>query len=96
MNVDVDTLLEKWADARNNIAALEKKVDNYKKIMKQYFLKNNIQKYENDFFKVKQSTQTRSFITKKNVPNEVWEQYSKPQQIEFLSLLEKKSTRNKV
>lgn len=91
MNVDIDTLLDKWADARNNIATLEKKVDNYKKIMKQYFLRNNITKYENEFFKVKQSTQNRSFVMKKNVPDEIWDQYAKPKSIEFLTLTEKKS-----
>lgn len=91
MNIDIDTMLEKWADARNNIAVMEKKIDNYKKLMKQYLHKHNLTKYENEFFTVKQSTQNRSFVMKKHVPSQIWEQYAVPQQIEFLSLTEKKS-----
>jgi len=91
MNVDIDQLLEKWADARNTVATLEKKMDNYKKIMKQYLIRNNITKYENDFFKVKQSVQNRSIIHKKDVPKEIWDQFAKSKDIEFLTLTEKKS-----
>lgn len=92
--MDVDNLLEKWADARNTISSLEKKVETYKKLMKQYFARNNITKYENEFFKVKQGTQTRSLITKKNVPDDVWDLYAKPQTIDFLTLTEKKSNKS--
>jgi len=91
MNIDIDQLLEKWADARNTAAALEKKMDNYKKIMKQYLIRNNITKYENDFFKVKQSIQNRSIIHKKDVPKEIWDQFAKSKDIEFITLTEKKS-----
>lgn len=92
MNIDVDALLDKWADARNTISVLEKRVENYKKVMKQYLARNNLTKYENDFFIVRQGTQNRSFVTKKNVPDDVWEMYAKPQKIDFLTLTEKKSS----
>lgn len=92
MNIEIDAMLNKWADARNNIAVLEKKMETYKKIMKQYFQRNHITKYENEYFKVRQNTQDRSYIIKKNVPNEIWDQYAKLQKIEFLTLTEKKSS----
>lgn len=92
MNIDVDALLDKWADARNTISVLEKRVENYKKVMKQYLARNNLTKYENDFFIVRQGTQNRSFVTKKNVPEDVWDMYAKPQKIDFLTLTEKKSS----
>lgn len=95
MNVDIDQLLEKWADARNSIAVLEKRVDNYKKIMKQHLVRNNIKKYENDFFRVSLSTQNRSIVHKKDVPKEVWDMYAKQKDIEFMTLTEKKSKSQK-
>lgn len=90
--MDIDAMLEKWSDARKHVSILEKKIEQYKKIMKQYFRQNNITKYENDYFKVRQNTQDRSFILKKNVPPEVWDQYATPQKIDFLTLTEKKAS----
>lgn len=90
---DIDRVLEKWVAARNNIAILEKKIDNYKKLMTQFMSRNNLTKYENDVCRVKQSKQNRSFIIKKDVPQEIWEQYAKPQQIEFLTITEKKTSK---
>jgi hypothetical protein len=91
MNIDMDQLLEKWADARNAAAALEKKMDNYKKIAKQYMLVNNIKKYENDFFKLSQSTHSRASVQKKDVPKEIWDQYAKSKDVEYITLTEKKA-----
>jgi hypothetical protein len=87
----MDQLLEKWADTRNNIATLEKKVDNYKKIAKQYLLRNNIKKYENEFFKLSQSVHERTSVQKKDVPKEIWEQYAKSKDVEYMTLTEKKA-----
>lgn len=92
MNVDMDQLLEKWADARNTAAALEKKMDNYKKIAKQYMLRNNIKKYENEFFKLSLSTHNRTSVHKKDVPKEIWDQYAKSKDVEYITLTEKKAT----
>lgn len=91
MNIDMDQLLEKWADARNTAAALEKKMDNYKKIAKQYLLRNNIKKYENDFFKLSQSVHERTSVQKKDVPKDVWDQYAKSKDVEYMTLTEKKA-----
>lgn len=90
--MDIDAMLEKWSDARKQVAILEKKMEQYKKVMKQYFRQNNITKYENEFFKVRLNTQDRSFIIKKNVPSEIWDQYATPQKIEFITLTEKKAS----
>ena len=92
MNIDVDALLERWADARNTISTQEKRVENFKKVMKQYLVRNNLTKYENDYFIVRLGTQNRAIVTKKNVPSEIWDMYAKPQKIDFLTLTEKKSS----
>lgn len=93
--MDVSQLLSKWADARATIAALEKKVDQYKQVMTRHMLKNNIAKYEDDDFIVRQTTQNRSVITKKSVPAEVWEAYATPHKTQFLLLTEKKKEKKK-
>lgn len=91
MNVDIDQMLDKWADLRNTISSLEKKADNYKKIMKQYLAQNGTKKYENTFFKVSLSTHDRTSVQKKDVPKEVWDMYAKSKSVEYLTLTEKKS-----
>ena len=91
MNIDMDQLLEKWADTRNMIVALEKKMDNYKKIAKQYLLRNNIKKYENEFFRLSLSVHERTSVHKKDVPKEIWEQYAKSKDVEYMTLTEKKA-----
>lgn len=92
MNIDMDQLMEKWADARNKVADLEKRIDHYKKIAKQQLLRNNTKKYENEFFRLSLSTHNRTSIQKKDVPQEVWDQYARSKDVEYMTLTEKKST----
>ena len=91
MNVDMDQLLEKWADVRTRIAVLEKQMDNYKKVAKQYMVRNNIKKYENEFFRLSLSVHERTSVHKKDVPKEIWEQYVKSKDVEYMTLTEKKA-----
>lgn len=86
-------MLERWADTRNQISALEKRVENYKKLMRQYLLRNNLTKYENDMFRVRLTNQNRSFVHKKDVPKEIWDQFAKEKDIEVLTLTEKRARR---
>lgn len=92
MNIDMDQLLEKWADARNKMTDLEKRIDHYKKIAKQQLIRNNIKKYENEFFKLSLSTHNRTSVQKKDVPQDIWDQYAKSKEVEYITLTEKKST----
>lgn len=87
--MDLNNILEKWADARNQLAVLEKRVAQYKKMMEKYMTQNNLKQYENDYFRVRLGTQNRTIIHKKDVPANVWEQYATPQQIQFITFTEK-------
>jgi len=92
MNVDMDRLMEKWADVRTRIAVLEKQMENYKKVAKQNMIRNNLKKYENEFFKLSLSTHNRTSVHKKDVPKEIWDQYAKSKDVEYITLTEKKAT----
>jgi len=95
ITTDVGTLLSKWAEARNTAAILDKKIAHYRRIMDDYMVKNNLDKYENDLYRVKKSTQQRNVMTKNKVPKEVWDEYSVPQQVLVLTLTEKISKKNR-
>lgn len=90
MNVDIDKMLEKWATTRNSMNELEKKIDNYKKIMKQYLKRNDIKKYENGTYKVSLSNHERTSIQKKDIPKDIWNMYAKSKDVEYLTLTETK------
>lgn len=90
MNIDIDRLMEKWADTRTTIATLEKKVEIYKNTAKRFLVQNNVKKYENDFFRLSQSTHNRTSVQKKDIPKEIWDQYAKSKDVEYMTLTEKK------
>lgn len=92
---EIHSLLEKWEDCRRTIDMMEKKIKRYRQTVEQYLEKNNLSEFENERFKVKRNIQQRSLLTKKMVPKEVWEMYSLPQRVEFITLTEKKKSLKK-
>jgi hypothetical protein len=91
---EIDTVLEKWDECRQNMDLLEKKIKRYRQTVENFLQKNNLDQYENSKFKVKRSVQQRSLLTKKMVPKDVWETYSLPQRVEFLLLTDKSKRKN--
>lgn len=92
---DIQAMIEKWDDCRKNIELLEKKIKRYRNQMENYMQTNNLDVYETSKFKVKKNVQQRALLTKKMVPKEIWDTYSLPQRIEFLSLTDKTLSKKK-
>ena len=92
---DIQAMIEKWDDCRKNIDLLEKKIKRYRSQMENYMQTNNLDVYETSKFKVKKNVQQRALLTKKMVPKEIWNTYSLPQRIEFLSLTDKTLSKKK-
>lgn len=74
---DIDILLEKWYDAKKELSALEKKVENYKKFAERIMDKENINNLSNDKYNLIKREMNRTVLAKDDVPREIWHKYSK-------------------
>jgi hypothetical protein len=88
---DICALLEKWAESKSEITALEKKIDKYKR------LANRVmdQKGDNTIFttdyKLSRKEISRTTIAKKDVPKEIWKKYARTSTYTAYYLAEKKN-----
>lgn len=92
---NIEDILEKWDECRRTIETMEKKIKKYRDTVENYMETRNLTVFENAKFKVKKNVQQRSLLTKKMVPKDVWDMYSLPQRVEFLSLIHKKTPSKK-
>lgn len=91
----IDEVLEKWEECRRTIETMEKKIKKYRTIVENYMETHNLSVFENQKYKIKKNIQQRSLLTKKMVPKEIWDKYSLPQRVEFLTLTQKKAPSKK-
>ena len=74
-SIDVDLLLQKWDEAKKQIADLEERITKYKKAADKLMEEDNTLVGKN--FSLTKRTMTRETITKRDVPSEVWSKYAK-------------------
>jgi len=74
---DINTLLEEWSKAKQQIIKLEGKIAKYKKATMRIMRKNGDNIVSGFNLVVTKRDITRSTICKDNVPPNIWEQYSK-------------------
>lgn len=73
---DIDGLLEKWKSTKTQISKLEKDLEKYKKYAEQIMNMNNSNVVKGSKYKVTKKNSSRQFISKKNLPKELWNKYS--------------------
>lgn len=86
---DIDTLLTKWFETKEEISALEKKLEKYKKAALKIMETNNTDKLSNNSFLLKKRDITKATLSKDGVPKDVWEKYSKKSTYSAFYLTEK-------
>ena len=74
---DIDNLLEKWHDAKEQISALEKKCEKYKKYSDLIMTHKNTDNLSNDNYTLTKRDMNRTILSKDDVPKDVWNKYSK-------------------
>lgn len=74
---DIDNLLEKWFETKKEITKLEKKCETYKRFAEQIMNGKGTDKISNEDYKLSRRTLSRHAINRKDVPKEIWNQYSK-------------------
>lgn len=76
-NTDITTLLERWDKDKKKVAELETRIEKYKKLANKLMDKQGQDKLNSDEFTLKRRNQTRSMLTKSDVPADVWDEYSR-------------------
>lgn len=91
---ELDRLITRYDEIRQEISNLEKKLEKYKKKIDDEMRHNGLDNYKNSGFQVLKCTQQRLGMQKKNVPEEIWSRYATAQKVEFL-MIKKHSIKSK-
>lgn len=76
-DMDMATLLEKWSEDKAQISELEKRIDKYKKIADRIMNSRDTNVISSDLYTLKRTNMSRGTLTKQDIPDSVWKQYSK-------------------
>ena len=85
----MDELLSQYFEYKHKHDDLTKKMDKIKQNIKATLKKDGKNKFQNKIANVSISDGSRSSITKKDVPSEIWEKYSKKSCYEILNIRQK-------
>jgi hypothetical protein len=89
--VDLSKLLQKWTETKKKIAELEKNIEKYKRVANRVMEEQGNNTISNDYFTLRRKEMSRTTISKKDVPIEIWNKYSQPCKYKAYYLSEKKS-----
>ena len=74
---DIDYLMDNWYQAKQEISELEKKCEKYKRLANKIMNSQETNKLYNSDYSLSRRDMTRSTLTKKDVPIDIWDKYSK-------------------
>ena len=77
MNDDIENLLNKWYSSKQELSQLEKKIEKYKNIAENLMNKENSDVIISNNFILKRKELNRTTIGKKDLPQDIWDRYSK-------------------
>ena len=74
--MDLDTLLLKWNESKQQLAELTKEVNRYKGAIERYMDRKNKNIIKGKEFTVSRRNNTRRQLSKSTIPHDLWEKYS--------------------
>lgn len=73
--MDDDEILQKWYEAKEKVAQLEKRIDKYKKIIDHKMNKQNTNKLTYKNYSVNRRNSVRTSVCKADLPTDIWSKY---------------------
>jgi hypothetical protein len=73
---ELDSILQKWDDAKKKLEILEEKIKKYKLAVTKEMNRKEVDKLSAGGYTVTRRRNTRTYITKDNLPAEIWKEYS--------------------
>lgn len=86
---DISTLLEKWAHDKEKITKLEARIEKYKKIASKLMDKREDDTLTGREYLLTRRNQSRTTISKADVPSDVWIEYSRKISFQVFHLVKK-------
>ena len=77
MEDDIENLLNKWYNAKQELFQLEKKIEKYKVLAENLMNKENIDIIKSEKYILQRKEMNRTTIGKKDLPEDIWNRYSK-------------------
>lgn len=77
MEDDIENLLSKWYNAKQELFQLEKKIEKYKVLAENLMNKENIDIIKSEKYILQRKEMNRTTIGKKDLPEDIWNRYSK-------------------
>jgi hypothetical protein len=74
---DVTNLLEKWFKTKQEITSLEAKCEKYKSYTEQIMNSKNNNSLSGTYHQLKRREMSRTTISRKDVPKDIWDKYSR-------------------
>lgn len=81
----------KWHQLKQELDEVEAKLESYKEIVKNYMMDNKLETVITDDLIVKKYKCERESVSKKDLPLEIWNKYSKQTHYDTYKLIPKKS-----
>jgi hypothetical protein len=75
--MDERELLERWYETKQQISALEEKIEKYKKMADNIMDHKNTDTLSSDKYVLSKKDMNKTSISKKDLPIDIWEKYSK-------------------
>ena len=72
---EIDILLEKWFEAKQELSTLEKKIDKYKKYADRLMNDNKVDFISNHYYTLTKKDMSRNSLLKDDVPPEIWNKF---------------------
>lgn len=74
--MDTGKILQDWYQAKKDLAVLEKKIDSYKLQINREMNRKEKDKISGNGYTVTRRRNTRSYLSKDNVPKSIWKEYA--------------------
>ena len=78
---DIESTISKFIETKNKLEDLQKRHERYRKIIEEHMISEGVveltQKVDSDSYQIKKTLMNRETISKKELPKEVWDRYSK-------------------
>ena len=74
---DVDILLNKWYETKEQIIELEKKLEKYKRYSEKIMNETSSEELSNEIYVLNRRYMCRTTLSKDDIPSELWSKYSR-------------------
>lgn len=73
---DLNKVIEKWEEAKNNLKIIEEKIDKYKAYINKKMNEKGTDSIDTENYNVSRQRASRTYMSKDRVPTELWNKYS--------------------